>query len=817
MLKKLTIIVPISLALIAGCNSGESASSTGQNESIAFDGPLNPYVLAISLDKKALSNQQMLVNKKISMDHTLQSSSTAWSYTALGSMVLSRLIPGAGIAFGPLTITAKILGGLDQQSELAADFEKVEYSLISLQTEINSLQVEISENNILYNAFVSQQSTSNYCSALQNWDSSLANIFESQSNYLSTSTTCGSTYNNVSTGVVNQFFGYMNSALATVSIESAASDQLLMNNISKLSSNYSENFSSYVDNISASTVSPAAATTQLNNKVDYGVYNSFITDLQATPSTSSCTTTSNANATTSLLACGYEYFLENLLPTPGIQSNNVTDNINAYNNQLVNMYQQNAVTLSGYAFTIEAYINLLNYLNYTNYLNCKSNQGSNCEYIQIPPLENIPAVNFSVGGQGSALLSQISPDIVSTTELADQYYLAAQQNLTSIYAARINALYRNVLRFVISDGLLSTQSYTLPPLPSVTINGGGPTINFPQQQTVSIPAATLKSSTTSGQIPGGAFGSSGVFYQYNGIINLSCIESAHIQTLSMTGNGAINISSCTEVFPNSYSSYYDGVSMQAYVPNSSAAGGASLTANTLNMSQQCIPITNLNSLSNQAPNMFNNILQCGFYGGSDYVNSNVFPGNETFPSQLNSYMYLGGLAWDPFITVTSKPGTQYGIWSLSTTTWFLASSISNGSGGAYSCNTGNGNFWMGTNNNPAVAPCLIPTYDSGFGNKVRGASYHEVLLQTTLGNGFVAPFYIVTVAAEQGSNTKAPVAGSISCPPTTPFGSTCQAPVSSGTTTTAGSGLSINYTTPDGNVYDISLDSGQNAIYISVS
>ncbi len=743
----------ISATLVACSGSGASAPINTPISPGKFtqDGPLNPYVLATRLLAPVPAPLSASITPN---ERSTRPNGSAASTTAVVSGVIADTVPGAGIIFGPINVLVGAFANNAATAELQAQINTIDTTLASIQTQINSLQSQITADNALYTAMVKQQAGSNACSALQNWDITLQNIYVTAANTLATTTTCGSTAKNITTGIGNQFQGYINGK----NVNNVAIDPKLMEKLSALASSSETTFQGFVTSASTTGVEHGLTTLPLGSSWNPAVY-SYIS--RSNPTTASgCSTTSSSDATAAMLVCGYQYLVDTQLPTPGTQGSNVVATINNYNQLLDTMYQQDIIALQ-YAYTIEA---TSNYLNYVAYANCLGKSGTaiaTClaSLTEIPSWEGAEAITFSVGTSST----QISPKTVNTIPLAQEYLTSAQQNLVAVYAARINALYKNILSFTISDNPLPTQSYAPPPAPITMANGT--TISFAPQNTMyaTIQAETLKSpvGVNTPSIPGTLLNSysGGLFYQYNNINQVwTCLKPSTTQTLTNPTGPAptIDLLSCASAFPNSSNSYYDGVTMSAYAASASAAGGVVPTPslNTNTYCSQTAP-TGPNAPTTNSPIVWKTQLMCSVWGGTQFVNSTAFPGNANFPSAVGGY-----LTYPTNYEDISSPGEDYYIQvsSKSLSQIFLEIGSSEGASPGF--------LWGQTGNFQYYSASPWGINDGGFpsGKTTSEGQAHVALLQVTLPNGYIFPFYLMTASFNAATTgTDLVVLGALVC------------------------------------------------------
>ena len=707
------------------------------------------------------------------------------------------MFPETAAVLGPISVISAWVSG----NQVANQITAINSELVTIQGDINSLQSQISNLNSMYTAFVAQQTGNNACGALRYFDTALGSIYAANSNQLSSSTPCGSGFSNPSPSI----------ALGNVFFNNVGSDvnASALNNMSKFINLANTNVGSFigsVNSISATEQNTSYANTTLGSSGNGTIYQLV---QNTNPKSGSECAPSKGSSLTSILTCGYQYFVDNMLPTPATQSlTNVVNSINDYNNMLFNTFQQSLSTLQ-YAYNIEAQSNYMNYVAYVACLNKGSSPvACSATEMQIPSWENIQAITFSVTN-GSAASGQISSSAVPNVTMAGQYLTVAQQNLAMVYAARINALYKNIMSFIISDPMVSSQSYSAPSVSSIPINGV--TIDLPQQGKLysTISTSKLNSSVSAGSIPSsGIISSGGAFYQYNGINQLYPCVNTILQTLQ-NPNGPIpiiNLSNCTSVFPDSNASKYDGVNMSAYGFSGDLPDNQLLLTNTLDMNNYCSPA----SLVPFAPQLFNyktagvndSVIICGTWGGPNLFNSqslaqNVIPGSI-------SQQPLG--AW--FAVTTNESNSYIFNNDKNLDFTFIASSGGSSNGGSYSYESGN--FYR-NNNAQDNYPWIT---DGGFGGDKSETPTHTAFVQVNLPNGYIMPLYIFVAPNVGLSLVGNPTYASLICPST--FNPSLSLPGLASCTQNWNTSGSISLKTTDGQSYTISivkLSSGQGGSY----
>jgi hypothetical protein len=382
---------------------------------------------------------------------------------------------------------------------------------------------------------------------------------------------------------------------------------------------------------------------------------------------------------------------------------------------------------------------------YLNYLNYKAYISGDANLTQIPPYENL-SIMFSVGNGTNQLPVNLSGLPV------DDVFNYWQTSLLQVYAARLNSLYQVAMSYIVSDQLVSSQTYTPPPTIIINKNGIPTQVTLTAQNKLykTINAATLASSVNSGAIPGsGILSSNGVFYQYGGINQLYSCVGPNALTTQPDGNQTINLSNCTSAFTDNNTSIYDGINMSAYVNINLLNNQQNQlkSTNELNTSTLCAPNTSNTPLAPMGftyANAKSGILMCNIWGGSDLVNSGALSING-YPRAIVPHLYgtnpgIGGSNANPgngsennWFNITTSAYDSY-IFNNNSNLNFTFIASSGGNSGSYGY--GNGNFYRSSANNyPWIS-------DGGFG--AANNYTHTAFIQAKLPNGFIMPLYIFT-------------------------------------------------------------------------
>jgi hypothetical protein len=403
-------------------------------------------------------------------------------------------------------------------------------------------------------------------------------------------------------------------------------------------------------------------------------------------------------------------------------------------NQLVNaVYLANVSTLQA-AYAIDA---TNNYLNYVNYLAASAE--SSIALAQICPLEggsptpdnSYNTINFYVrsplstcsNGQSTTLYypngysNGDGPVYVALTpQNAESAFVFAQEQLTNLYARRINLLYTQMISYLYSDPAYPKQG--------INLVYGETALSSNMTTIIESPTAVKTLSSTFGQVIGGAWNQDANLYQYpitNLDISLSKVESYINQQLQQNSNQypvmpPINNSNYLPVYQNIQNGYYDGQSIAAYNNTMSAANSV------FDFTQYCETADNelffWSNGSQLACNTWSiaDIYSIGYNSGQSSFNfqlaNGVIPTPGFIPSEGN-FSVMGGN-----FQVAGHEKNGYHIYNNSNSIVPVS---------AWQLINGNNNFY-----NQSTATQLS-LYDGGYSGN---GQYHTAGIQVTLPNGF---------------------------------------------------------------------------------
>lgn len=776
-----------------------SACSTGSNnqspKEVGFEGgdygpiPINLYNPLLAHKPDPYTNNRQLIN----------GAGTATDTAATAAVIASIFPPGA-VVFGIISVVS----GLIAANQVAAQINQISNELSYQETQIQGIYSILDNTyNQVYNLTMTiekQKLEAEY----NNW---FNNIFTPSLFYgygKSTSNIIGLNNQNVT----NPWYqGYMNIVMEnnpsindmTTSSESIVTilQNVSYNNNSMTSLNtYSQNnTSNFLNVINAASLS--ATTTNPTNTV-----------LIIEPV--SLTNNNTGNASVQILLAA-ESALQVILPKAGtITSNNYMLAVESYNQLINSVYLSNLSVLQS-LYTVEATNNYLNYLNFV-----AANE-SNIALNQICPLEangdttNVfNTINFYAGGASScngqsatvfypngynisAINNTYNP---LTPQNAESAFVYAQQQLTNLYARRVNILYQQTMKFIYSDHQYPQQG-----------------INYPaNQQSLSPEISSIIESTPQVKFMsnpiqnysmlGGNWVNTSNIYQYpitNIDITNSSIESSIKTQLQINPNvypviPVINSNNYPTIYQNINTGYYDGESIAVYNNQLSA------NQTPFYFTQSCTIHNGIYYWS------AGNRLICMTWSIASNYSINFNTNNNSYNFQL----YNGSIPDLGWLPTKDSGGVYYllgGYFNVASSDqdyhiYYNSNSIVNSS--AFNLINGNGNFFVNDNS----------LYDGGFYKS--GSNYHTAAMQVTLPNNFNFPFYILG----KGTNSSASAYASLqlACPaannnPTTTSGYqnmlipsivSCNA---SGTNGNNGSSI-INFTLSDGISYRLELNGG---------
>lgn len=436
----------------------------------------------------------------------------------------------------------------------------------SFQTQLNNLQEQvINDQNYFYSYMVT--TSGNTVSTAYN--SLLANLNTIGGNSSQAGTTAYD-YNmnsNLSDGSSDN---YANGFPVATGTATSSSD---MNNLNKLVT--ATSFASAMNNLSNSVVC-----TSYESAIVYP-YN-----------TAPCQTMSSAssNLITLLNALQEQLTIKLQVIQQGESSSNeVTSLLYQYNNQVAAIFSQ-VVSAMQMAYIIETNNNLLNYLAVIN--GESGNQIS--PYNQIGNITYNTTSNTYSCNEGCTSFYITNNNPTTESSIYQEVFTQASQNLVAIYAHRFNTLIEAVIPYIVSDRMISTQSFNSNQLQNdwttTQVSYNGNTYKVKSAQALYNQTATalgLSGANWDTLLPGGGWNTSSVFYQYAGFYDyLACAS----------GNN------CVPFFPNTGSAIYNGNSFSYYAGISPSSSGAPATGLLLT---ELTTISYSNSVNPQTTNNTN--------------------------------------------------------------------------------------------------------------------------------------------------------------------------------------------------------------------
>lgn len=124
--------------------------------------------------------------------------------------------------------------------------------------------------------------------------------------------------------------------------------------------------------------------------------------------------------------------------------NNYVSLYDQYNDTLMQAYQQSVFAMQQ-AYYLEYLNNQVNYNNVMSYINGTSTLNQSSSY------GNVPATVFYVGNA-----SDLEGESIGAIQ---QQYVAAQEQLTLLFAAYINQAFQNTLEYIVTDQIMGAQTY----------------------------------------------------------------------------------------------------------------------------------------------------------------------------------------------------------------------------------------------------------------------------------------------------------------------------------------------------------------------
>jgi hypothetical protein len=502
------------IALMAGCSSGTSNNTT---KSTPPTGPVNYEDIKAKFNPNStkVNNSMLLTDAPSGACGSIMGDTAKGMGLAAGFL---SLIPIAGPALGVLTASVGsivgLFGGASSNSCIANEFANIEYQLTVQQNEINQIEsyLDLSSNNI-WNAIAGNATN------IQNAD---YNTFYNQVIRL--------------TGPKGLLLSvYSDAGFYDVNMQQPTSMTLnylesYESGLNTLAGTYQDmsviDYSNIISNISGSTLNQSICNTESGIPVCYQ------------------NVTTNPNSSLMALLKSTESALQETLISDLGNGQNVVPLLDDYNNALMAYYQQGLASIQ--AVYHVAY--LANYLNYFQSVQTP---------VVIHDFLNAPGTYYS------------------PTSGID--YNTAQENLTLLAAAMVNQLYQNVMGYIITDIPVGSQAYpNNQAIPYVNESGtmvynnnhkinysgiiGANTSTALQLLTNALAQTSVDQTSASPTMLDTALASnlqslgtganpSLLFYQYAGINNVaSCIGNLESYNLQYGQNGtiggAINSASC---------------------------------------------------------------------------------------------------------------------------------------------------------------------------------------------------------------------------------------------------------------------------------
>lgn len=511
------------------------------------------------------------------------SNPTADAATADAAKIAAQIVPDlldpVNLVLAPLQLIGDIFTGMaerEQADEEAAIYANIMNTLAYQQDEINQLQSEIETQADTFNSYVASVNSGNTCNAFTYWSNDAIILSYYDTN---TSTTLSNISKKMqcenqsidSDGIFSSLGFSQNDLVQSDFIITAATNAATMQNIENIrllnigtTNNSADNsFVDHIEHVSGTTTSNSNFVTgndYTNVKKNVNLVNSYSFSSAAAmmKDITQCTSVSASEMTlTQLLSCQLNILVDEFLPTPDVNSTyqNFREILAQYNNKVLGIYQQSAYALQS-AFVLESTTNMLNLVNYT--AACFDNN-------QTAALTQIGSWEFSAGKNVTDYISFSASSCAAYSSItsARDDFKNKQKALASLYAARFNGLYKNTLHYTVSDTPLSIQTYTTAPSGKPAQSDFTATLN-------SYDLSNQNDNVNGGQrIPVNYLASNaqGVFYQYQNINNVyGCIDKGILGYDYNASESNVSTATCTSAFPDTNASYYDGASLQVYVP-----------------------------------------------------------------------------------------------------------------------------------------------------------------------------------------------------------------------------------------------------------
>lgn len=746
MIMKIKITLPLSLLLTAfvftGCSSG--TSNPPQTQQQAPQGPIS-YV---GIQSK-FAESTPVTNATLTLGNKSSGCGSVMTRDGFGSITASNfltLIPEAGTALG---IISNIVGGSltlaganGANACITNEFNILEGQLVTQQNEINNIQtvLALTDNSIW--AAINQNADNVYNGNYTQFSNSIAYFNES--------------------GRVGLFY----QAYEQAGLYDNASGQLTSETLNQLA---------------GSKPNLQALNTLLNKYVggpNATEYYQQLTNITGTSfPTGSCTdcyesVSKNLNTTyINLLTSASQALNTNMTNALHVNPNkNLIPMLDDYNNTIVSYYLQSMYALQA-AYHI---LYLTNYLNYN-----QSTLGT----IYLPDVLGVPGTYYSASTNG----------MFGTKNAA---YNSAQKSLTLFFAALVNQTYQNTISYIVTDAPVGVQVY--PDTQQIQyINESGQTesggvINYSQLvgSALNIDSATpylyaaLNAYASTSMV--GSYSAletnleslNFINYQYGGLRNVAtCIQSINSYNESYGTNGTIesalaNPAACPSILADINGdwvnqSVFNGNTIQPYYESTTQQLPALTGAVTNNINPLACNYNSVGSTGNvinpwsmylytpqsDLPSLGitgQSYLMCGNWqttNVSNYNNKNIlFYLPEYMANMLTTTTdYNSGTGITFYSPTTLMTYDMSGIWSTTFGTYTAVSAgqvldYNQGGSGSLGLN-GLVSGWINDN---------FPDFNST--NQNDASVMHVVAVQTTMPDGFIAPYGIAISSTNPANN-----------------------------------------------------------------
>lgn len=612
-------------AALFACSSGSgsSTSSTPTRNINGLSGPIDYKMIADSLAKAEEASNS---STKSSLKYSTAANITFWAGTA------TLFIPSAAPVLGPLSkitgIWAHVQGKTGSQLQ-AEQMTNISNELYELGLAVDALNSEVNELSSAFANFVKVNTGTEYATMKSNYNTYAGYI---------------GTYDSSSTqiGAANFYYTIMNPVYNATKAPNANESNIVqaamvafncLNGTTcgsdsgiKYVNSLTENYNNAVAAISGSFVN--ATTSELNTN-DIYKYVSIIDN----------NTTSTSNYLYGYLYYGLQDYLEDNMPVPySSSSNNLISTLNAYNTWVVQIFEQNISYLQS-LYLMEATNNTLNYIAYI-----QNNESSNINYI-CPFEPKYSAINFlPVSGGCGATANPALSGKLSNSEAA-QVLLTTQQNLSQLFAARVNALYQVTIANMVGDKYSFHDEQS--------------------ESTINMVRAKFLSNLDGTSIIGGDWTYSLNLYQYNYVSNVDNWKSELINSAknntpitnpptymyspieSQTSYNGTEITTFDND-DNLYILYYGQLCGNPYSGTSYPTSGSGLSAFAPNKGSGVNYVNSQAASANTIPACMyynvntNYVAQNGYYGGTSFQVSNSYHDSFTVYFTNGIQIYNGG-------------------------------------------------------------------------------------------------------------------------------------------------------------------------------